>query len=884
MRTRNADSASKSATPKKTPPKKSPAAKRTTATKTRATKKNELSPAPDSNPDQSPLEQKSLGSASSAKSVKKKTPGRSRSKAINTPNSEEQCEAVADETPIEDDTEVAEKVEDVGVVDADNVEGEKEGGKGVGSVGLSDETDRKSMEVDELVQKVCESVGKENDVMEVEVAACWDASVSFRRPGRPIVDLNISADNEDCTGEKEGEKWKEELKDQEGDKGKEELKKQEGDNGKEELKELEGEKGKEELKELEGEKGEEELTELEGEKGNVELKEQKGDKGKEKLKEQEPEKAKGEETNLFGHEENSESFGVEGEAQMQKEDANPIKDGGEGPKIGENSDLGEQGKVELVEDPEENPEEDPEEPPEETSALEEEHRELEAIANQRKIKKEHEIFVGGLDRDATEEDLRKVFQRIGEIVEVRLHKNSSTNKNKGYAFVKFSDKEHAKKALSEMKNPVIHGKRCGTAPSEDNDTLFLGNICNTWTKEAIKQKLKDYGIEGVENITLVPDVQHEGLSWGFAFLEFSCHADAMLAYKRLQKPDVMFGHAERTAKVAFAEPIREPDPEIMAQVKSVFINGLPPHWDEDHVRELFKSYGEVVRIVLARNMSSAKRKDYGFVDFSTHEAAVACVDGVNKSELGDGASKIKVRARLSNPLPKTQAVKGGMCGGFQISHARSGAFSRPGRGFGRGRQPFNNRGNFNRSRSFYRGGHSQIGRMGFQDDHDFSMHPDFRQRQFGPQGAVRGGHYAGSRGAAFAGPSRPYHDRAWYGIPDGGPIEPIPPRRPYSPGGQFDMPSMGRHFDDPYLYDDNMHGMKRPFYMTDPEPDYMGPNRLRPRLDYADPPIFHGTHHHDSFGAGSRQYPPDYYGSDYGRGSYLSYYGGDGSHGHGYYY
>lgn len=114
----------------------------------------------------------------------------------------------------------------------------------------------------------------------------------------------------------------------------------------------------------------------------------------------------------------------------------------------------------------------------------------------------------------------------------------------------------------------------------------------------------------------------------------------MLAFKRLQKPDVIFGHAERTAKVAFAEPIHEPDPEIMAQVKSVFINGLPPHWDEDHVRELFKSYGEVVRIVLARNMSSAKRKDYGFVDFSTHEAAVACVDGVNKSELGDGASKV----------------------------------------------------------------------------------------------------------------------------------------------------------------------------------------------------------------------------------------------------
>lgn len=40
----------------------------------------------------------------------------------------------------------------------------------------------------------------------------------------------------------------------------------------------------------------------------------------------------------------------------------------------------------------------------------------------------------------------------------------------------------------------------------------------------------------------------------------------MLAYKRLQKPDAVFGHPERTAKVAFAEPLREPDPEVMAQV------------------------------------------------------------------------------------------------------------------------------------------------------------------------------------------------------------------------------------------------------------------------------------------------------------------------------
>lgn len=114
----------------------------------------------------------------------------------------------------------------------------------------------------------------------------------------------------------------------------------------------------------------------------------------------------------------------------------------------------------------------------------------------------------------------------------------------------------------------------------------------------------------------------------------------MLAYKRLQQPDAIFGHPERTAKVAFAEPLREPDPEIMSQVKSVFVDGLPPHWNETQVKEKFKSYGDILHIVLARNMSMAKRRDFGFFDFSTHEAAVAFVDSINNIELADGDSKV----------------------------------------------------------------------------------------------------------------------------------------------------------------------------------------------------------------------------------------------------
>ncbi|KAI0513723.1 hypothetical protein KFK09_009753 [Dendrobium nobile] len=496
----------------------------------------------------------------------------------------------------------------------------------------------------------------------------------------------------------------------------------------------------------------------------------------------------------------------------------------------------------------------------------EEQLQISDMAKARKIKKEQEIFVGGLDRDAVEDDLRKAFEKVGEVVEVRLHKDYATNKNKGFAFVKFANKEHVARALEQMKNPLIRGKRCGIAPSEDNDTLFLGNICNTWTKDAVKRKLRDYGIDSVEGITLVPDTQNEGLSRGFAFLEFACHADAMAAYKRLQKPDVIFGHPERTAKVAFGEPLREPDPEVMAQVKSVFIDGLPPYWDEDQVKEHFKSYGEIERVVLARNMSTAKRKDFGFVNFTNHEAAVSCVEGVNDTELGDGKSKMKARARLANPLPKTQAVKGGMSGGFRIGHNGIGVYSRFGRGFGRGRFP-SNRAGFQGGRGFYPRGRGRGGRFSHASDDVEMPYPEFHGwRPYGVRGGRRGS-TSGRVGAFDRGHGRGFPSR----------------RPPYTPEGDF-----GGHFgttqfgEDPYYYGGGRGGLKRPFSMMEQDSSYLEPtSRIRPRYDLPDP-LAVAPRYRDSLGTSSL-YSRDYYGSDYGGSSYSSFYGGEPSGG-GYYY
>lgn len=81
----------------------------------------------------------------------------------------------------------------------------------------------------------------------------------------------------------------------------------------------------------------------------------------------------------------------------------------------------------------------------------------------------------------------------------------------------------------------------------------------------LKEKLKHYGVIDYEDLTLVVDGNNEGKNRGFAFLEFASRSDAMNAFKRLQRREVVFG-VDRSAKISFADSITEPDDEVMAQV------------------------------------------------------------------------------------------------------------------------------------------------------------------------------------------------------------------------------------------------------------------------------------------------------------------------------
>ena len=68
------------------------------------------------------------------------------------------------------------------------------------------------------------------------------------------------------------------------------------------------------------------------------------------------------------------------------------------------------------------------------------------------------IFVGNLSYEATEEDLRSMFEAHGEVSSVSLITDRMTGRPRGFAFVEMNDNGAADKAIEALNLQEIRGR------------------------------------------------------------------------------------------------------------------------------------------------------------------------------------------------------------------------------------------------------------------------------------------------------------------------------------------------------------------------------------------------------------------------------------------
>ena len=69
------------------------------------------------------------------------------------------------------------------------------------------------------------------------------------------------------------------------------------------------------------------------------------------------------------------------------------------------------------------------------------------------------VYVGNLPFSVDDEGLKKLFDSYGEIEEANVIQNKFSGRSKGFGFVTFKNEENAKKAIEEMNEKEVEGRK-----------------------------------------------------------------------------------------------------------------------------------------------------------------------------------------------------------------------------------------------------------------------------------------------------------------------------------------------------------------------------------------------------------------------------------------
>lgn len=70
-----------------------------------------------------------------------------------------------------------------------------------------------------------------------------------------------------------------------------------------------------------------------------------------------------------------------------------------------------------------------------------------------------DIYVGNLPYSVTGEDLRNTFSEYGEVSDAKVISDKYSGRSKGFGFVQMPDNSHAEKAIQDLNDSDMQGRK-----------------------------------------------------------------------------------------------------------------------------------------------------------------------------------------------------------------------------------------------------------------------------------------------------------------------------------------------------------------------------------------------------------------------------------------
>ncbi|KAK8524339.1 hypothetical protein V6N13_015365 [Hibiscus sabdariffa] len=271
------------------------------------------------------------------------------------------------------------------------------------------------------------------------------------------------------------------------------------------------------------------------------------------------------------------------------------------------------------------------------------------------------LWIGDLQYYMDENYLLSCFAQTGEVASVKVIRNKQTGQVEGYGFIEFVSRAAAERVLQTYNGaPMPNGESnyrlnwasFGSGDKRDESpefTIFVGDLAADVTDYMLQETFRAH-FQSVKGAKVVID-RATGRTKGYGFVRFGDETEYNRAMSEMNgafcstRPmrigpatNKKTGAAQQYPAASSQGSQNENDPNNT----TIFVGNLDSNVTEDHLREVFSPYGQLVHVKIPQN------KRCGFVQFADRSCAEEALRILNGTQLGGQCIRLSWGRSTSN--------------------------------------------------------------------------------------------------------------------------------------------------------------------------------------------------------------------------------------------
>ncbi|GLT49381.1 hypothetical protein SLA2020_229410 [Shorea laevis] len=245
------------------------------------------------------------------------------------------------------------------------------------------------------------------------------------------------------------------------------------------------------------------------------------------------------------------------------------------------------------------------------------------------------LYVGDLEPNVTDSQLYDLFNRVGQVVSVRVCRDLATRRSLGYGYVNYGSEQEAARALDELNFSPINGKpirimyshRDPTVRKSGAGNIFIKNLDKAIDNKALHDTFSTFG--NILSCKIATDSL--GQSKGYGFVQFENEESAKNAIDKLN--GMLLNDKQVYVGPFLRKQERESDGDKV-KFNNVYVKNLSESVTDEDLKKIFGEYGPITSAVVMRD-GDGKSKCFGFVNFENPDDAIQSVEALNGKKFDD---------------------------------------------------------------------------------------------------------------------------------------------------------------------------------------------------------------------------------------------------------